>query len=71
VEVQDRVGKPRKIPTKDGLPPTFQKDRLQEAPEHTPELFWLNEEDHLEIEFNVFGPLVPSAILVNHSPILN
>jgi hypothetical protein len=33
------IGKPRKIPTKDGPPPTFQKDRLLKAKELRPELF--------------------------------
>jgi hypothetical protein len=33
------IGKPRKIPTKDGALPTLKKDRLLEAKEHRPELF--------------------------------
>jgi hypothetical protein len=57
------IGQPRKIPMKDGPQQTFQKDRQVQAQEHRPELFWVDEEDLLEIKFNVCsGPLVPNTI---------
>jgi hypothetical protein len=41
---------------------TFQKDRHVQAQEHRPELFWVDAEDLLKIEFNVCSPLVPNPI---------
>jgi hypothetical protein len=43
-------------------PKNLSKDRHMQAQEHRPELFWVDEEDFLEIEFNVCGPLVPNPI---------
>jgi hypothetical protein len=47
---------------KDGPQQTFQKDRHVLAQEHRPELFWVDEEDLLDIEFTFCGPLVPNLI---------
>ncbi len=47
---------------KDGPQQTFQKDRQGQGQDHRPELFWVNKEDLLEIEFNVCGRLVPNTI---------
>jgi hypothetical protein len=65
MEAEEHTGQPRCIPMKDDpKKPTFKKIdrcRLKNIPGR-PELFWVDEEDLLEIEFNVCGPLVPNPV---------
>jgi hypothetical protein len=40
----------------DGSQETLQKDRhVQDQEQHRPELFWVDEDDLLEIKFNIVG----------------